>query len=43
MYNENTIRRFTDPIPSFPGKALTSAEKKMIEKLKEEIIKNEKK
>jgi hypothetical protein len=41
VYDANTICRFTDQPPSFPGKSPTAAEMKMIEKLKE-IIKNEK-
>jgi hypothetical protein len=31
--DENTIRRFTDPIPSFPGKVPTKAEMEVIEKM----------
>ena len=41
VYDANTICRFTDQPPSFPGKSPTAAEMKMIEKLKE-MIKNEK-
>jgi len=32
-YDENTIRRFTEPLPSFPGKAPTSAELDTIKKM----------
>jgi len=31
--DENTIRRFTDPLPSFPGKVPTKAEMEVIEKM----------
>ena len=38
--DENTIRRFTDPLPSFPGKPPTAAETGLIQKMRE-LIKNE--
>ena len=33
VVDENTIRRFTDPLPSFPGKVPTKAEMEVIEKM----------
>jgi len=33
VYDENTIHRFTDPLPSFPGKVPTKAEMEVIEKM----------
>lgn len=32
-YDENTIRRFTEPLPSFPGKAPTAAEMEVVKKM----------